>query len=159
MTDQVKHKLSTLIGVFLQMTIAEQNDEDVWEILDIKGRLKIPHIIKLARELEDEIPNIWVVLSQYVIKTLNDSCDTYVFMNGICPCIGTLETTDDDGNLHFVNVVTENGEKIPNLIFNLPNALRDFNNEMMHYLIEPNDIAEWDYDWENEDDDTLSWQY
>lgn len=146
MTDSVKHKLSTLIGVVLQMTIEEQNESiDVCDILDIKGPLKIPHLIKLARELEEDVPNIWNILAHYVIKTLHDDEDVYAFMCDHMGYVGKLDRISNDGTLHFINVVTYEGEEVGEVNFNLPEALRNFHGTQFNNLIEANETAGWDY--------------
>ena len=146
MTDSVKYKLSTLIGVFLQMTIEEQNESiDVCDILDIKGPLKIPHLIKLARELEEDIPNIWNILAHYVIKTLHDGEDKYAFIYNNMGYVGSLDKISNDGILHFINVVSYEGYEVGEIHFNLPEALRNFHGTQFNNLIEANETASWDY--------------
>ena len=150
MNAQAQHKISSLMGVFLEMIIEDQKgDWDSNEILDLTRPLKIPHLLQLAREIEEVIPNIWKILAKYIVNTLRDEYDVYVFLKDDRLFIGErVGYNEEEGILYFERVIAENGERFEEMEFNLAEALQGFRSEMIDHLIEANDTAEWDYDWD-----------
>ena len=153
MNAQTQHKISSLMGVFLEMIIEDQRgDWDSNEILDLTRPLKIPHLLQLAREVEEVIPNIWKILAKYIVNTLRDEYDVYVFLKDDRLFIGErVGYNEEEGIMYFERVIAENGERFEEMEFNLAEALQGFRSEMIDHLIEANDTAEWDYDWDCEE--------
>lgn len=145
MTEATKHKLETIVGITFESLLSIEDDRIGGDIGDL-SKLRPNHIIKLAKELQEDMPNIFLLLANKLVEATNDSEDVILFNHETgASFIGTMsDYNEDTGIAQFTDVFTINGDYIADTMdYDVAHHL-----QVLKYsdVLVPNDIAEIDYE-------------
>lgn len=145
MTEATKHKLETIVGITFESLLSIEDDRMGGDIGDL-SKLRPNHIVKLAKELQEDMPNIFLLLANKLVEATNDSEDVILFNHETgASFIGTMsDYNEDTGIAQFTDVFTIHGDYIADTMdYDVAHHL-----QVLKYsdVLVPNDIAEIDYD-------------